>query len=214
MHQIYKAGGFGNIVYAEGEYVHYGETALPSFKGWRNGDPPMFYLTHAAAYYVGVTGGSFTEVQTCIGKPSHLAYLKNGNNPFHNPYGTQTALFRTDEGGVARMLYSKDTPGHGREEGRVRGELGSYNRQMRYEGLMKHLPDTKRPPLPPGVTPGGHGGSHGHLTEEFIRAILEERDPWINIAMALNMSVPGIIANESCSKGGASLKIPQYKMWS
>jgi len=214
MHQIYSAGGFGQIVYAEGEYLHYGKTALPSFKGWRDGDPPMFYLTHAAAYYVGVTNGSFTKVETCLGKPSHLAYLKGGNNAFHNPYGTQVALFRTNEGGIARMLYSKDTPGLGSEEGRLRGEQGSYNRQSGYEGLMTTLPNTKRPPLPPGVTPGGHGGSHGHLTEEFIRAILQERQPWINIAMALNMSIPGIIANESCVKGGVSLKIPQYKMWS
>src|SRR5690606_7462594 len=62
MYQIYNAGGFGEIVYSEGEYLHYGSEALPSYKGWRDGMPPMYYLTHATAYYVGVTGGSFVDV--------------------------------------------------------------------------------------------------------------------------------------------------------
>ena len=60
---------------------------------------------------------------------------------------------------------------------------------------------------------GGHGGSHGHLTEEFVRAILEDRDPLVNIAMSLNMTVGGIVAHQSALKDGEWMKIPQYKMW-
>jgi predicted dehydrogenase len=214
MKQIYDAGGFGKVIYTEGEYFHYGDKALPSYKGWRDGNPPMFYLTHATAYYVGVTSGSFTDV-SCIGKPSHLPYLQGANNRYKNPYGTQIAMFRTSDGGSSRMMHSKDTKGWGAEEGRLRGELGSFSRQLGYQGDFKDkLPNTKRPPLPPGVAPGYHGGSHGHLTEEFIRAILQDRQPWVNIADALNMSAPGIIAHQSCMKGGETLKIPQFKMWS
>lgn len=213
MRKIYDAGGFGDILYSEGEYIHYGSKPLASYNGWRDGNPPMFYLTHASAYYVAVTGGHFTEV-SCYGKESHLDYLKGGKNRYNNPYGTQTAIFKTDNGGISRMLYSKDTPGLGTEEGRIRGSLGSYNRQKGYEGTMKDkLPNTKRPPLPKGVKPGGHGGSHGHLTEEFISAILQDREPLIDIAQSLNMSIPGIVAHESCMKGGVTLQIPHYKMW-
>jgi hypothetical protein len=60
------------------------------------------------------------------------------------------------------------------------------------------------------VPPGGHGGSHGRLTDEFIRAIIEDREPVVDIIAALNMTVPGIIAHESAMKGGEWLKIPQY----
>ncbi|MEC3878450.1 Gfo/Idh/MocA family protein [Parapedobacter sp. 10938] len=214
MRKIYQAGGFGEIVYSEGEYIHYGSKPLSSYNGWRDGNPPMFYLTHATAYYVGVTGGHFTDV-SCYGKKSHLDYLKGGNNRYHNPYGTQIAMFEADNGSISRMLYSKDTPGSGGEVGRLRGELGSYSREIKYKGKMEdNLPQTKRPPLPPGVKPGGHGGAHGHLTEEFIQSILEDRQPWVNVALSLNMSVPGIIAHQSCLKGGESLKIPYYTMWS
>src|SRR5690606_31574289 len=113
-----------------------------------------------------------------------------------------------------RMAHLKDLPGKGAEIGRVRGELGMYERTIGYEGQKKDsLPNTKRPPLPPGVPPGGHGGSHGHLTEEFIRSILEDRHPLLDVAMALNLSIPGIVAHESCMKGGETLKIPHFKMW-
>ena len=52
MRQIYRAGGFGKLVYSEGEYFHYMPTGLPSYKDWRTGLPPQWYPTHANAYYV------------------------------------------------------------------------------------------------------------------------------------------------------------------
>lgn len=214
MKKIYESGAFGEIVYSEGEYIHYSEKPLPSYGGWRNGNVPMYYLTHATAYYVGVTNGHYTEV-SCIGKESHLDPYKGANNPYKNPYASQTATFRTETGGYSHMSHFKDLPGPGSESGFVRGEHGMWVKGKGYHGLLKDkLPDTKRPPLPNGMPPGGHGGSHGPLTEEFIRSILEERKPAVDIAMSLNMSIPGIIAHESCMKGGTTLKIPHYKMWS
>ena len=74
-----------------------------------------------------------------------------------------------------------------------------------YRGVTKDLPDTTRPPLPPGVNAGGHGGSHGHLSNEFVLSILQDRTPLVNIAQALNMTVCGIVANESALKDGERL---------
>ena len=81
-----------------------------------------------------------------------------------------------------------------------------------YEGVDDQLPDTSRPPLPPGVKAGGHGGSHGHLTEEFVRAILEDRTPLVDVAMSLNMTVGGIVAHQSALKDGELMKIPRFKL--
>jgi hypothetical protein len=209
MRTIYNAGGLGKVVYAEGEYYHYMEQPIDSFKGWRVGLPPQFYPTHSNAYYVGVTGGSFTEV-SCMGIPSKIGHLQAGNNAYRNPFGTEIALFRTSEGGTARMAVSWDTPGAGGEMGRVRGERGSvYN--GKYEGLEKKLPNLSRPPLPPGMELGGHGGSHGPLTEEFVRSILEDRRPLVDICQALNMTAAGIVAHQSAMKDGEMMKIPQYR---
>ncbi|MFZ2642424.1 MAG: Gfo/Idh/MocA family oxidoreductase [Verrucomicrobiia bacterium] len=209
MRQIYKAGGLGKLVYAEGEYYHYMSEPLPSYKEWRVGLPPQFYPTHSNAYYVGVTGGSFTEV-SCMGMPSVVKHLQAANNRYQNPFGTEIALFRTSEGGMARMAVSWDTPGVGGEMGRIRGQRGTF--YDKYQGLEKKLPSLERPPLPARVASGHHGGSHGHLMNEFVTAILEDRKPLVDIVAALNMSVAGIVAHQSALKDGELLKIPQFTL--
>jgi hypothetical protein len=158
---------------------------------------------------VGVTGGSFTEV-SCLGTPSIVKHLQPENNRYKNPFGTEIALLRTSEGGMARMAVSWDTPGYDGEMGRVRGQRGSYYKA--FVGLERNKADIARPPLPPGVEAGYHGGSHGQLMNEFVTAILADRQPLVDIIAALNMSVAGIVAHQSALKGGEWLKIPQYKL--
>jgi predicted dehydrogenase len=209
MRQIYNAGGLGKIVYSEGEYYHWMPEPIDSYQGWRVGLPPQWYPTHSNAYYVGVTGGSFTEV-SCMGMPSVIEHLKPENNRYKNPFGTEIALFRTSEGGMARMGVSWDTPGFGGEMGRVRGQKGSY--YEKFVGLARNTADVRRPPLPPGVEAGGHGGSHGYLMNEFVTAILQDRQPLVDVAQALNMTVGGIMAHQSAMKDGELLKIKQYKL--
>ena len=212
MREIHKAGGFGKILYSEGEYFHYMPEPLDSYNGWRIGLPPQFYPTHSNAYYTGVTGASFVEV-SCMGMPSICDHLKPANNRYRNPFGSEIALLRTSEGGMSRMAVSWDSPENGGEKGRIRGQRGSYyDNGKGYLGLEKNLPETRRPPLPPTVDPGGHGGSHGYLMNEFVLSILEDRKPLVDVAQALNMTVAGIVAHQSALKDGELLKIRQYKL--
>jgi len=118
-------------------------------------------------------------------------------------------MMRTSEGGMSRMAVSWDTPGSGGEVGRIRGQKGSF--YGKYEGLEKSLPNLKRPALPPTVDPGGHGGSHGYLMNEFVMSILQDRKPLVDIAQALNMTVAGIVSHQSAVKNGELLKIPQFR---
>jgi predicted dehydrogenase len=209
MREIYSAGGFGKVLYSEGEYYHYMAEPIDSYKGWRIGLPPQWYPTHSNAYYVGVTGGSFTEV-SCMGIPSSIPHLQPANNIYKNRFGTEIALFRTSEGGMSRMAVSWDTPGLGGEMGRIRGQKASF--YGKYEGSGQVAPSIKRPPLPPSVEPGSHGGSHGYLMNEFVLSILQDRKPLVDIAQALNMTAAGIVAHESALKDGELLKIPQYRL--
>ena len=213
MRQIFNAGGFGKLIYSEGEYFHYFPTAMESYNGWRVGLPPQWYPTHSNGYYVCVTGNSFTEV-SCMGNRSMVPHLMPENNSYKNPFGSEIALFRTNEGGMARMTVAWDIPGLEGEIGRVSGEKGAwwnkpFNGIPPSNELVKTL-DLQKPPLPPTVAAGGHGGSHGHLTEEFVRSILLDRKPLVDVSMALNLTVGGIIAHQSAMKDGELLKIPQY----
>jgi len=210
MWQIYKAGGFGKLLYSEGEYHHYVPANQPidSYKGWRRGLPPQWYPTHGNAYYTCVTGGSFTSV-SCLGMPSLDPIRMPENNAFKNPFGTEIALFRTSEGGMARMAKSSDIPGAHGERGRVYGQKGSFEERYVGQADISKIVQEK-PPLPPGMSAGGHGGSHGYLTDDFITSILLNRRPRVDVACALNTTVAGIIAHRSAMRDGETLKIPQY----
>jgi predicted dehydrogenase len=212
MHQIYKAGGFGKLMYSEGEYYHYGDPVkIPgSYKNWRNGLPPQWYPTHSNAYYTCVTQGSFTSV-SCMGMASIQPRRDPAKNVYKNPYGTEVALFRTSEGGMSRMVVGWDMPGISGEQGRVYGQKASF--VSRYSGKVDITKvNIAKPPLPPGMPSGGHGGAHGYLTDDFINAILLKRQPRVDVACALNTTVPGIIAHQSAMKDGETLKIPQYAL--
>ncbi len=210
MREIYNAGGFGKLIYSEGEYYHYGVSEIASYKDWRVGLPPQWYPTHSNAYYTGVTGGSFTEV-SCMAMPSVSKLLQPQNNRYKNAFGTEVALLRTSEGGTARMAVSWDTPGDHGERGRIRGQRGTF--YEKYAGQETKLPDLTPVPLPPGVNAGGHGGSHGRLMNDFVHSILENRKPLVDVAQALNMTVAGVVSHLSAQKNGELMKIPQYRMW-
>ena len=143
-----------------------------------------------------------------MGIPSILPDLTPQGNDYKNPFGTEVGLFRTSEGGMARIAVSWDTPGAHGEKGRVHGQKGSFDKE--YRGLLDILPSLKKPPLPPGLGYGEHGGSHGYLTHEFVMSILENRSPLVDIAWALNMTVAGMVAHQSALKDGQLMKIPQY----
>ena len=214
--QIYKAGGFGRMIYTEGEYYHYAAGTLPGYKDWRRGLPPQWYPTHSNAYYTCVTGKAFTSV-SCVGWRSKLEEYQKGANPYDNPFGTEIALFETSEGGAARMAVSWDSAGWGGEVGRNRGEIGAY--QTAFEPLndeakqiVAKLGDLRKPTLPPNVGAGGHGGSHGYLGSNFIESVLKGERPTVDVALALNTTVPGIVAHMSALKDGERLPIPQFEL--
>lgn len=211
MRELYKAGAFGTLVYAEGEYFHYMDVPIDSFRGWRVGLPPQWYPTHSNAYYTCITGGSFTEV-SCMAIPGSIPEFLPKNNRYQNPFATEIALFRTSEGGMARMAVSWDTPGYQGEMGRVRGTKGSMT-GMDFQGVSDISGiNLNKPPLPPTIQAGGHGGSHGYLGDEFVNAILEDRKPLVDVVTALNTTVSGVVAHQSALKNGELMKIPQYSL--
>ncbi len=210
MRQIHRAGGFGRLIYSEGEYYHFHSRQIGSYKGWRIGCIPLWYPTHSTAYYVGVTGKPFTSV-SCTGFNANIPSYQPGANRYANRFTDQIALFETAEGGTSRMLMCKGIQGKVIETGRVFGERGWMD-GTEYHGTMKKLPDLERPALPPKVQPGGHGGSHGQLCNEFVHAIIQDRTPLVDVAKALNMTVCGIVANESALKNGERLPVPSYAL--
>lgn len=57
---------------------------------------------------------------------------------------------------------------------------------------------------------GGHGGSHPHLVNEFVSALLEDRDPFPNVEQSANWTSVGICAHQSARRGGEIVKVPDF----
>lgn len=58
----------------------------------------------------------------------------------------------------------------------------------------------------------GHGGSHPHLANEFLRALVEDRDPWPNAEISANWTCVGICAHQSAEKGGEIVRLPEFTL--
>jgi predicted dehydrogenase len=226
MEKLHQADVFGRIVYAEGEYCHphsLGSPRLASYKDWRKNGCPMWYPTHATAYYVGVTHDSFVEV-SCQGAAPFDPASRQPNG-IGNIFNSEVGLFRTREGGLCRIIIC-GSQGEYLEAGRIRGEYAGYNwhngktegfvgdatGKKRLQQALKNGVQTKKYALPPGVAAGGHGGSHGYLADDFIDSVLRGRKPAVDVIDALNMTVPGYYAHLSAMKGGENFKIPQYSL--
>lgn len=222
MEKLFAAGVFGHLVYSEGEYCHptswaVGASTLGSYKDWRKKGCPMWYPTHATAYYVGVTHKSFVDV-SCLGTPK-FDKAERVPNVIGNIFRSEVGLFRTTEGGLSRMMVCH-SQGEYLEAGRIRGEYAGFNKSFvgdaagkkRYDEAIKSGVQIKKYALPPGVQSGGHGGSHGYLGDDFIDAILRSRKPRVDVIDALNMTVPGYYAHLSAVKEGETMKIPQYTL--
>ncbi len=133
----------------------------------------------------------------------------------------ETSYFRSDlyamhqqyqAGQLGKVVYSEGEYFHYSRE-----PLAAYNpktKQVDINGWRKGLPPQYYPTHSNayyiGVAGGGHGGSHGYLTSEFVDAILRGRKPRVDVAQALNMTVAGIVAHQSALKDGELLKVPQY----
>jgi len=59
---------------------------------------------------------------------------------------------------------------------------------------------------------GGHGGSHPHLANEFIQALLAKREPFPNARQSANWTCTGILAHESAMSGGEIRKLPAFTL--
>ena len=233
-----QAGDFGTIFYSEAEYHHEGlkslmfdDRGLPT---WRHGFAPMHYPTHCTGMIVPVTGERLTEV-SATGWGDEHQILKT--NTYGNPFWNTTAFFRTSKGHSSRVSVFWHVAAAGTERAAFYGDRMSYI-AARPEGSPNtvvtiskdgkthvdangypegeiHSEADKTPDyfdrLPePMRVKTGHGNSHTFLTHEFVRSIVEERAPTVNVYEAIAYTLPGIVAHKSALQNGRSIRIRDY----
>ena len=79
--------------------------------------------------------------------------------------------------------------------------IRKYTKRFVYNSLDKHLSFEQG---------GGHHGSHPHLVNEFVRSIIEKRQPEVDVIKSANWTAAGICAHESAMLNGTEILIPDF----
>jgi predicted dehydrogenase len=235
--RFYQQGKFGDIFYCEAEYQHPGLESLYFVDGkrtWRYGVAPMHYPTHTTSQLLSVTGERLVQV-VCNGWGDDSQILKD--NPYHNPFWNESAMFRTNRGHTFRVNVWWKGAHRGCERAQWIGDKMSFyaphpnglgpiiirsgeQTEKDDAGFVRKAPSFEKYQQPewwktdmlpePLRHSSGHEGSHTFLTHEFIDAIIHNRKPAVDVYEALAYTVPGIIAHESALRGGEFMKVPQF----
>ena len=231
--ELFQEGGFGELFYSEVDYYHDGdrEKMINNPKSlyynrdgsisWRQAFPPMHYPTHSLGYVMGVTRERIVSASALgWGDPQQFAKFKA--NPYKNEFSNECALMQTDQGHMVRCNVCWQIAAAG-ERAQWFGEKGSFymNRvgihstiwhERRGKAKEISLPEywnSDRLPEPMRHK-SGHGNSHTFLTAEFVNALIEDREPTVDVYEALAMTVPGVVAHQSAKRNGEQLAVPQF----
>jgi predicted dehydrogenase len=219
--EMVRQGKLGKILYAEGEYMQdqrellHGPDGLPT---WRAMLPPIHYCTHSLGPLLSLTD------DRCV----RATGFSTGSNILaaDGPIDMEGAIFQTAQGATIKLLRGAITerrpPLHYFSIYGARGVLETSRDAEDPVGttlaLFRDVPNLPRmmrlplginhpglPLFPPAV---GYGTAELVMVRGFVRSILEDTKPPIDLAQALNMSVPGLIAHMSAERGGEPLPVP------
>ena len=219
---MYADGKLGQTVYAESEYFHsvadfrtFKEVDYPK-EHWRSFNPAIKYLTHNLGPLL------YIMDDRCVSVSCQVPDVKY--NPFTSAENQNgIALFKTAKGAVIRIFICFGAYagfGHNFRIIGTRGTLqtdankeltraNSFARFSDVPGSRDHLIELPMTIESFGGGKGGHGGADKKMVLDFVKCILEDTKPPIDVDMGIAISLPGIIATESARQGGALLEIPE-----
>ncbi len=217
---MYDEGKLGQVVYAESEYIHGSDIREKTQADydpnhWRYFNPAIKYLTHNLGPLLYIMNDECVSV-SCM-QPDELY------NPYR-PDKNSVAIFKTKKGAVIRILIVFDayvgfdhnfaiigTKGTiETDKTKPLGDAHSFARFMDVPGSIDEkidIPVTLGFPNEKGGA--GHGGADLKMMKAFIKCIVDDTKPPIDIDLGIRMTVPGIIAAESAKRGGELMEIPE-----
>ena len=234
--EMVQRGEFGRIQYLQASHPQ-DMDGWPEY--WQH-MIPMHYATHVVSPVLGLMDSS-AEYVSCFGSGSVREDIREkSGNPFA-VQSCHIKLANSDVSAhIWRFLY--DTARQYRESFDVYGSKKSFEWSLvEGESHVLHtskrpepeIPEKVQVPdfahrLPEEIRPftrsivdadhlsflqgSGHGGSHPHLVNEFVQALIANREPWPNAKTSANWTCVGILAHESAMKGGKILPLPDFTL--
>ena len=231
---LYLRGELGRLQFLRASH-HQDMTGWPAY--WE-GMPPMHNATHAIAPTLGLAGHQAESV-ACTGSgaihPEMVA-------AYGSPFAIETAHIRFLGSDVAaevtRHLWavarqyreSFDVYGSIRsfewaqvEGGPHRIHVGEQPVDTEVPDFADRLPQEIRRFTRAGVygegeethrsfVQGGHGGSHPHLVDALMRAVLGTAPAYPDAVRAANITCAGLLSHASAMAGGTRLPLPDWTL--
>jgi predicted dehydrogenase len=219
--QLVQRGDLGEITYAEGEYIHDLGSLMYDEEGqltWRTKLPPIMYPTHDLGPILQIMDD---RVVTAVGM--HTGCHRR---PEIGNIDLEVGLFKTAKGKVIKQLcgfsVAKEPALHWFCLYGTRGQIESprqpSGKHLLYVENMPGLSGAMELPLevshqgaPPEATAGGHGTSEYYMVNDFVRCILDDTRPPIDVYDGLEMTLPGICAHLSAEQGSIPIEVPNLR---
>lgn len=216
--KMYEDGKLGQAVYAEAEYLHADDVINkepdPIQGEWRKTFDAIKYITHDLGPLLYIMNDRCVSV-SCFEPDVRYHPLKNGSE-------NGVAIFKTEKGAVIRILICFGAYVGFDHNFAIMGTRGTVETDKTKPletahtfAKLSEIPGTfeKKMEIPVGLsydTEGisGHGGADAKMMRAFVKCILEDTEPPVNIDMGIQMSIPGILAHESALNGGMPVEIP------
>lgn len=229
-----ESGELGKIQFVRGSHIQ--DMSMEGWAEYWKGFPPMLNGTHAISPLLRINN-TMAETVVCHGSGRLSEDLAKR---YGSPYAVETATFTLKDSDVVaeatRSLF--DVVRQYRESYDVYGTKMSFEwEQLADESHVifdggesarridvpdtdelliepiKHFTKREKIDDPNHVSflqGAGHGGSHPHLVQEFVAAMVEGRDSAVDAVKAANYTCAGICAHESAMKGGERITIPVF----
>lgn len=230
-----RDGLFGELYFAEGEYLHevraLNETT-PWRRAWQTGANGITYGTHSLGPILDWMEGDRIARVSCIGSGRH--YADRENRPYEME-DTCVLMGRTERGKLVRvrldMLSNRPTALNYTLQGTrgcyetVRQELlgagkvyfGSGGDNGTWVDLAEagkeYVPDIWRRIPKRMLGASGHGGSDYAMMTDFLDALTNDLPSPISIHRALDMTLPGLVSQQSIERGGEWVDVPDSRTW-
>ena len=224
-----RAGAFGDLYFGEAEYVHemknyqFDASGNPTWRHyWQVGKNGVTYPTHCLGPLLQWMDDRIVSL-SCVG-------TGRWTKPQHDIEDAVVLSARTRKGGLVRMrldllsnrphlmnYYGLQGTRGAYESGRLFGDkpriyvegINTYDEWKPLEDFVdEYLPARYSKPM----EGAGHWGADTWPLLDFLDAIEQDTTPPLDIYKALEMTLPGIISEQSIAQGGAWLAVPDAKM--
>ena len=232
--ELVRAGLFGECYYAEGAYIHELKAhneETPWRRHWQTGVNGSTYPTHS----LGPVLQWFPDervVAVCAMGTGH--HYKDPRGDHYEMEDSVTMMGRLTSGALVQIRVDmlSDRP-HNMVHYALQGTDGCYESTDGHQAIPKiwlrarsseprweplenleeeYLPDFWKHP-PEEALKAGHGGGDYWEVQDFVSAILEDREPPINIDRAMDMTLPGLASQQSIAQGSTWVAVPDSRNW-